>query len=1564
MRKLAAIFILFGGSALGQIAITNPWNTSSGPSEPWENQWVKTVYDPTTQRTLHYVLDHALNSGGAGSIQSIFSIGVWQWNDTSNAWTLGWDSPATDGCSQSSPTGPVPHHPYGEVMMDTLRSVLVTGPGPCSSGGNTPSSTSLTIGTGSKTLTIASGLTYVSAGYTVVISSGGNTMTGSVTSYAGTTLVANITSTAGSGTFSSWNVSAGATGLPINGYWGFSSTGLSSGGTLLPTTNLNNNSVATATYDPEHDVYLTVDRQNGAGPTLVHMYCPGTSLSSQQITAGCPDNQNWHTISSTATPKGGAMPIFVYDSVATHKAILFGGWDNPGPGNEQNETWKFDVPTAAWTQITTATTPALQNHTGGVVGWAGDMDSSGSLWYMRPDTTSVLWKLDLTAGTPNWVSQTLSGTPPRDPLTAAYDASTGRLVMWSYTGGGFVGLFDAQLPSAPNVTGQFRCLGSWLSGNCKWMEIAGLVTSVSAGSTATVTLTGPSGLSIPLTVKEALYSGGTTGIARTDEPLQVGVPIPDAAAITSTAGLALTGTTSVASANMGTDNGTTLTVATGAATFTIKKANHNGLDVVDVGATHVVLTGTSDGLVVIGPVPGTYPGSVTCTPTSGGTACTTLYKSSNDASSTCGFEKNGPVAVVVKCTGAHKDGSGNAYMAYTLRYYFWALKSYAKVNSSLRNADYGTSSTFATAYKGHRGYEYRLVPNISGTFNYAVAADATQCTSGVCSGTMTTSDSVILYQGQSTFMLDTGNGNLPVQYTPDTGYTLQKNGTPLTSGSTSSTALMVGGFANIQDSAGVGVEIGVYQLSAYGPKSLEFNSGTDVRVGIWARENSIPYYQAWPQYAVHDLYLNFHATALASPQNDFLKFQHYLVAYASAAQYNTAAVFPFPMSTGTAEDAYYTATQAAANPSISPVNGCCVTDINPAIGGLFANRYYGWPAGGGDNQAEFRWADMQNLIKRGMTGRYLYAAQFYRMEVEKTFPRADGFTWRSKGPTEVDQTYGFPTATSANSSLGFTDYIQFEHEHWYGLTDYYFMTGDETINDALQDGPTNYFLEPRSAVNDGSDYNIRAVGAHMMGSARLGLMLNAIGQTTNGAGVLAQGATTYSLQVKANLCVSSYPVGCSINQLSGNATVSGTALTATTGTFNSSMKFAPIQVPNGGAPYAVTSVNSGSSITLGASAGSGSTTWAFNTQGTNYQRGLPWQAGTDDQCLNSTSTDTRTINTGSFTFNTQTGLQYGNSIGQAVVVKESGLTAALFGTITSYNSGAGVLVVNVTFFTGSGTFSSWTVDSQQRAVHIFMTGILADGLLELRAAQGSSWSDYWIISDYLYGVSQFSLNEGYANDGTSVWTNNGFRYNIQMDVQNNCGAGEFMPQAIQAVWLVFQGKFTTEGNTVSSWQRFFNEALQQLMASDSGSMPSDFGQYQVGTVINTVGNPGTKSLQTLTISSFTDNGGGSYTIGWSTPASTDYLRVKSDPLQIVDWIGYNPATGAFVGNPATTANWFAATNAPSIPAPVAGAQSMTITGLATGLLSANFSVKAMAPNSNPGGSLTVGNTISIGKVIR
>src|SRR5262249_2480353 len=158
----------------------------------------------------------------------------------------------------------------------------------------------------------------------------------------------------------------------------------------------------------------------------------------------------------------------------------------------------------------------------------------------------------------------------------------------------------------------------------------------------------------------------------------------------------------------------------------------------------------------------------------------------------------------------------------------------------------------------------------------------------------------------------------------------------------------------------------------------------------------------------HDLYLNFHSSSLPSASGEFLKFQHYLLARAPMAHYNATRVFPYPLIDPAAEDAFYRATASGASPSLDPSRPCCIQDfgITDLNWPLNIYRFYAWGSGGGANQTEFRWSYLLNFLTRGMTGRYLNAAHFYRFQAEQAFPHSDGFNWRDKSG-EVDG-FGFP----------------------------------------------------------------------------------------------------------------------------------------------------------------------------------------------------------------------------------------------------------------------------------------------------------------------------------------------------------------------------------------------------------------------------------------------------------------------------------------------------------------------------------------------------------------------------
>lgn len=1061
-------------------------------------------------------------------------------------------------------------------------------------------------------------------------------------------------------------------------------------------------------------------------------------------------------------------------------------------------------------------------------------------------------------------------------------------------------------------------------------------------------------LSVSLTIQEALFPGGSTGIARTNEPFTLGVPIEDSTGIENTNTLGLTGATAgqfrilntwpsgnakwiqvsgvLASLSAGasatvtltnsgsgdfggsdlaTDGGSTITVATGTSTFVIRKANYNVINTAAVGATAILASSVAEtrGLVLTGPSPvAAYPANVTCT-AEGGSACTTIYSSANDGASTCLIEQNGPVMAVVKCDGALKNSGGTTYMKYTARSYFYKNKNYTKVNVELRNADLGTSNTFASAYKGFDGFELRLDPSLTGTLSWTIANNTSTPSTGTVSG----SDNIYLYQGQSTYLQwQDWCGFGCVNYTSDLGWRLNVNGSNVTAGANTQ---FVGGWANIEDSGGVGVEIGVYQLSAYFPKSLEFLSGgDDVRVGIWSARNTSNYYQSWPQHSIHDVYLNFHATALSAgdANNDFLRFQQYLVGRAPIAQYNSSAVLPSPLITEAAENGYYAATATSAIPPLPPSQAEPILDYGTISSNwpLSIFRFYAWGSGGGANQTDFRYSFLTNFLNRGYTGRYLNTAHFCRMQAEQTYPRSDGFQWQD----QTGQFDGFtqPTATSANSALTFRNWHDQEHQSTWGCTLYYQMTGDDTIKDYLLDGYTDYFSNTSPLI---------------------------------------------------------YPSGLP-GGLSGTVSTSGTAVTSTGGNlFTQAMPGSSMWI--NGAIYPIATFTDTAHLTLAASAGT--------------QTGVQWYQG--GGLFNTRAGGHQLLNAAILA-------PFLDSVGQTtpaanVRTQSDSLFKMQFLGATCMNgypvncnigtvdggpwSTMGVNRQRGGHWGASGTSGTWCMNPHSYRVNSsFQEAIGIGGILPYARMRGTSWPFYYQAQDLAYGMSQFGLSELYGDDGSGLWMNNGFRFGLAFDVPNNCpGEGpeenyQIIPFGQQTVWNLFAAQYNTLGSI--AWQGKFKMALQKLI--NQGLTISDFGSYQIATLISEINNPGAASLLPIPLDGFTDNGSGSYTLDWTVPNGCQFYRVKYSSLQIVEQIGFDAGNNVFTGNPATTSNWFAATDAAAIPSCGSAGLPQTITvntGL-TGLVPANFSVKAMAtgivPPSGGGGGTISGQVTLSGKVLQ
>jgi len=977
-------------------------------------------------------------------------------------------------------------------------------------------------------------------------------------------------------------------------------------------------------------------------------------------------------------------------------------------------------------------------------------------------------------------------------------------------------------------------------------------------------------LPVQLTIQEALYpSAPINGIDRTQDPVTVGIPLADSAGISSVSqlslqgasvgqfrilgrwpsgniqwvlvdtqadlhaggqntGISLTrgGTGNFGGSSLASDNSSTITVNTGAAVFTIRKANFNVFDQVVSGGKTLVATGSSQGLAVMGPL----SPATSCNPG----PCTTLYLSSNDSKSTAIIEENGPARAVIRADGVHRDAAGHGYMRFTVRMHFYKNKTFVKLTSILRNADEGSSNAFNSAAKGFTSYELRISPALASGKTFTFGKDT-----GSVSAKFSGSENAYLYQAYSNdmehqhwngatcpygssvprcvapYIRRSGNA-APYTYAQD-GYQIVHGLNVLANGDHTH---YPAGWADLTDSTGAGVEVGVYQMSAYWPKSLQFqNGGSEIRIGVWPDQAlspvnpgaGIPYYQAWPQYSIHDLYLNFHAAPLSSPSSEFLKFQHYLMARAPIEQYNGANVFFYPLMDPAEEDSYWASVSTSYDFHWNG-NSPAISDKTPKI-----FRLYAWPSPGGSNQSETRWGFIEQWLTRGLTGRYLTAAHFYRYQVEQAFPRSDmnasgtaPFRWRTHALAGDIDGFGFPgNIQSANTMYVNRTWVDEEHAHWYGMGEYYFLTGDETVKDQMLDGVGDRFLNTTSIVGTGHLWNTRAIGAQLMGLARYRRFLNAIGDTTDIAALDTVADATLSVGVFPELCVSGYPVGCD-------------------------PKVFPFR---------------GVSRTRGLSSGG-------------------QDVGSDNNC--------------------------------------------------AVGGGANI-----------------------RCAKPWMMGIEEEGMWEIAHSRGTSWPNnhtgaknpYQLTLDLAFGMANWSSHEDFVA-GTS-YGNSSLKYDLAMDYPNPMATPTAGTDNLEQFEFNYFLLSRYNGNLTAAQRRQFELTYLHMAAGTTFNANNidDHDMYVSSALLHSMLHSW-GSLNTIPVN-VNSTGSGSYSLSWTAPAGSQFYRMKVANQPIVDWIGFNPKTNAFIGNPAASVNWFAATevtagNQSSCPPPIAAAgthQSCTISGL-------------------------------------
>ena len=1402
-------------------------------------------------------------------------------------------------------------------------------------------------------------------------------------------------------------------------------------------------------YDSANDVFFLFSADGGAESHTNWVYCstraittpyaPSGVLTTAQKNAGCgklsndaggvdfsngPDDwsivcpgSHRDTNSSCAgalTQPGGVFHGGLIYDPTTQLSYFWGGIDGAS-STCFNQTWNYNTETQTWTQMSFGgSVPGLIKNT-----LCGTNTLPTPSWSLVPGTS----KIYLHQGTD------FQGTQPSDWVL---DTQAGT---WTLLQTG-VGPTEESLMTFDPVKNTLITYGN-LSGNTDmWQaQLEGI------------------GISVPITIQELLpigqvgcTSAGSCGIARTNEPFRVGIPLPDndVTGTTTTAVLGLTscsagqfrsltswpsgriqwlevagivpslsaGGTTVctlvgnSSGNFGGANlasGTsTITVATGAMTATIKAAgNFNLIDTLSVGGTTLVTTSSSAsrGLIVTGPAnPNTTCGT-----------CATVFSSANDSSSVSTIEENGPVEAVIKTTGALKDGGGNIYLRYTVRQHFYAGKTSMKVHRELRNADNPSGGSFATAYKGFASDEVALDLSTTGTNSYTFGGKTTPVT-----GTFSGSEDATMVQLYSDWMQDRGYGDpgewdtsaIPQNSTqsliprssgggcsdfycyPDNtrvneGYTVKDGSTVLETGTR---ADATAGWGNVENGSGVGVLTGVWYLSAYWPKSIEFNAGgNNTVIGVWPKQISgFNWWICYTCYQINDLFYNFHATSLASNDTDFKKLQYDLTGRAPIAQYNTSNVLLIgPIPDSTSEDNYYLAAGAAANPVVTSGKMCCVDDSISASGhtnpgGPYVLRTWAWGATGGINESEISYNYWVNFLTRGTTTRYLFAKMRNRFLEEQALPRSDfsgGWSGTAGYPSVLNAT-GFPVPGSANASNALQSWSLNEggfeqHSHIYGLPYAYYSTGEEHYSGSVKQGWYDWVLNNSPENGNVADLQYpsvpRAIGPKLVFAAVVHDFAVGIGDSTTATGAYITAEAVMDKSVRPVLVA---PKTACTN--TGNCRGAGDYGTDRNRGEISAMALGNLwDLPQ--------------TETYGTGDG---TTVTFNHTASAPR--LPLLCGPQNATYFSEYWPTIAITAGSVTAVDPVscnGTVSGTGIVSGTVNYSTGAMSVTFTTPPANGQSITVRFYYPTAFTVGSSVGG------TRGAGAFQTSLAAFGVYTYAKSRGAAWSGYEDAMDLALGMDQWAKNEITITDNTGSWTHVGLAFGESIDFCNDprpggtCLADPSGHQSwyaptlgntpgVSTVWWDWLPAIDYVGDT--SWRKTFEANMFHELSSVSFA-PNGWTEYAtwgMSALVYRALNPPNYVLSDMAITSFVDNGGGNYTVQWTVPTtlitppgSSNPYKFKWGTKSIVDFngLGYDPLeTATYAIDPTTHQTWFSATNVNNEPTPATGGttQSYQFVTSTTGLVQADFSVKAFLPAScsiSPTtlGPWTIGQVISI-----
>jgi hypothetical protein len=479
------------------------------------------------------------------------------------------------------------------------------------------------------------------------------------------------------------------------------------------------------------------------------------------------------------------------------------------------------------------------------------------------------------------------------------------------------------------------------------------------------------------------------------------------------------------------DDGNTIVVRTGSAEFEVRKTNFNLLDRVSVGNVELVSANASLGAVLIG-------------------RDGTTYLAARDPDVTVSIEENGPARAVVVAKGTHTSRDGGRDMDFTTRLHFYKGKSWVRAVYTLRNA-----SRRQVENVGFRALELSLKTTLSSpdVILTAGTADGDPVEIRTSSSSSSSPDSGSDSRSLTSFLGDNDFPNVRDYDFDENAWPTTIAGHRVTYGdevlaeSAAESVVDLFYLGARKERAGA-VTIGTRFAAGYWPQGLAIDSDGTVRVGLFPDGNDKLYYARFNGHQTREVLFDFSGD---DPADSLFRFQYPVVGKAGDVEvYNRSGAMWETLVSFSDEARFYQSNGWPARDE-----DYATLDRRPDFV-IFRHKY--WGEGGGLNQYDFAKVDILNFLREEETyggGYYLNAEQRFSYNADLALLHTDDYhAARIDEMRELDGEYGpvsFDEMPGAEHLATATAVFEGEHRHAYGLSDWYYLSGDERIREAYLD---------------------------------------------------------------------------------------------------------------------------------------------------------------------------------------------------------------------------------------------------------------------------------------------------------------------------------------------------------------------------------------------------------------------------------------------------------------------------------------------------------------------------------